>query len=111
MKGTTEALIITTVRITALYHYLMSSLSSLSLFIEGKGSIPTKPTVQAHYLQPQCTPHLVPSPNFFSLGMCSAETGEEPVTYLRTACTPNLDLPRQLLKWEACLLPSCIYSK
>lgn len=98
MKGTIEALLITTGRITALYHYLTSSLSSLSLFTEGKGGIPTKPTVQAPCLQPQCAPHLVPSPNFFSLGMCSAEAGEEPVTCLRTACTCGLDLPKRLLK-------------
>jgi len=58
MKGTIEALITTAARITALYLYLMPSLSSLSPFTEGKGASsprsPSEPAGQAPCPQAQC---------------------------------------------------------
>lgn len=121
MKGTI-ALIITTGRILAFYHYqyLMPSLLSLSPFTEGEGSIlsgvstwthgaGSLPTVSACTGTPAL--HLLPSPNFFSLGMCSTEAGEELVSYFRTVCKSGLELPNQFLKEEACIIPSFVWSK
>lgn len=107
MKDTIEALIITTCRTIALYHYqyLMPPLSSSS--IEEKGSILSEVSTWTHRAGSLPTVSVCPgppalclllSPNFFSLGMCSTEAGEELVTYLRTACKSSLDLSNQFLK-------------
>lgn len=99
MKGTIAALIITTGRIIALYQYLMSPLSFLSPLTEVStwthraGSLPT-----ASVSPDPPALCLLPSSNFFSLGMSGAEAAEELVTYLRTACKSSFDLPNQFLK-------------
>ena len=81
-------------------------LSEVSVWTRRAGSLPTGSVC----LGPPAL-GLLFSPDFFSLGLCSTQEGEEVVMYLRTPCKSSLDLSNQFLKQEARTVPSFIWSE